>query len=152
MATRKDYYTLLSLTKKGYKYGVVVTSLTERDEELLDEGKTIVIERGNCIFTISPKDIYVYGEIDFNNKSEDMSVIADLNWFDTYQDHGLPIPARYHYKTHTATSRFNVAEWVDTTCPEKAAQYAHGFIGKPQRTIIFKSVYGKVKSARELLR
>lgn len=148
---RKDYYTLLSLTKKGFRYGVIVTSLTDKEEDAIDRGDTITIERGNCTFTISPKDIYVYGEIDFNNKSEDMSVIADLNWFATYEDYGMCMPANYDYKTHSARSPFNIPQWIDTTCCEKAAQYAHGFIGKPKRTVIFKSVYGRVKPSRKLL-
>lgn len=147
---RKDYYDITSFIRKGYRVAVVMTSLTEKEELAIDDGKTIQLDRGNCTFYVGPKDVYCYGEINFHNHSEDMDVISEFPWFNTYEDHGVCIPARYNYETHTAKTE-NKLQWFDTTRPERIAQYAHGFIGKPKRTIIFKCRDAKRVTTKRLL-
>lgn len=125
---------------RGKTKAVIFTSLTDDEDKALDANLTITIERGNLKCTVSPNAVYAYGEIDFSMDSDDMLVLSDFNWFSFYQDHGFWMPANYDYKNHCCYSPTKKAQWFDTVCPEKVAQYIHGYIGKPKKTLIFKVI------------
>lgn len=141
LPVRNDYYSLVS-KKRLNKHSecVVMSFITEKEEKLIDEGHSIRIKRGNISFIIKPEDIYCYGIIDLHHGSEDMDVISTFNWLDHLNMLGVCVPANYNYNTHTCVSDIKKVQWYDTTKCDVLAQYAHGFIGKPERTIIFRQI------------
>jgi hypothetical protein len=118
---------------------IIMTSLEDDEEKLLDNNKTISITRGHMTFIIKPNDIVAYGEIDFENGSEDLDYIYTLNFYKNNMLSGVIVPSEYDYKTHTVTSDIKGGRRFDTTQTDIVCQYAHGCLGKPKRTIIFKS-------------
>lgn len=116
-----------------------MTHITENEEKALDNNETISITRGSCTFKIPKNKVYAYGEIDFNKGSDDYNTLADMNWFDRMELHGVDILSRYNYKHNTALSDRKGGRWYDTTRPELVCQFKHGQLGKPKRTIIFKT-------------
>lgn len=122
------------------RHSVILTSLTEKEEDILDKGCVIKIERSGINFRISPDDLIAYGEIDFSTGSDDYNTIQDFVYLDHLGMLGKSIPARYNYKEHCCYSPVGCKHYqtFDTTDPAKVAQYAHAFIGKPKRSIIFK--------------
>ena len=124
---------------------IFMTGITEEEENALDKGKSITIERDNHKFTISPDNIYVYGEIDFNKYSKDMIELNTFDWLDSHFPNGEFLPSNYDYKNHCAYSDRKQGRWYETWEPAKVAQYTHGIIDKPQRTLIFRKTFTKNK-------
>lgn len=141
LPVRKDYYSLIAkklLNKRTES--VVITYITEKEEKLIDEGKTIEIKRGNCKFVIQPSNIYCYGIIDFHSGSEDSDVISTFTWLDHLITRGVCIPANYNYDKHECISKNKSPMWYDTIKCEDYVRYAHGYLGKPERTLIFRQI------------
>lgn len=138
---RKDYYSIISkLTVDKRNESVVISYLTEEEEKKIDKHEDISIKRGNLVFNIKPEDIYCYGNIDFNNGSQDMDIISSFTWLDHLTLRGVCVPANYNYEKHECKSINRKPMWYDTTKNEVVAKYAHGFINKPKLTIIFRHV------------
>lgn len=138
---RNDYYSMVSKKRLDKRTECVIMSyITEKEEELIDNGKTIVIKRGNTKFTINPANIYCYGIIDFHPDSEDIDIISTFNWLDHLIIRGICIPANYNYDKHQCLSINKKPMWFDTLRCDYLARYAHGFLGKPERTIIFRQI------------
>lgn len=135
---REDYYSIVSNTVQGKVQSIVMTSITEEEEKVLDKGGIINIERGNCKFIIKPSDIQAYGEIDFSDDSDDLSYFVNANWFNHIIWAGFSIPSNYDYETHTSSNKENHMTYFDTKRPEIVVQYVHGVLNKPRRTLIFK--------------
>ena len=133
------YCTIVSRIDKTKRKSIIITSITQDEENELDKNHSITIIRGKKKFNINPNDIECYGIIDFHSGSEDMDTIADFNWLDHLSFCGIWVPANYDYEEHCAYSTIKVPKWYDTTRPEIVAQYCHGIIGKPERCVIFKS-------------
>jgi len=115
----------------------IMTYITEDEERALDNKESIEIDRGSRHFTINPHDVYCYGEIDFHNGSEDYKELAKLKFLSHLCFCGVWLEANYDYDKHCCYSPINRKQWYDTTRPEVLAQYTHGILGKPKRTIIF---------------
>ena len=141
LPVREDYYSLVSKkTVSKQNESVVMTYITEAEEKAIDKGKTITLKRGNLKFTIQPSNIYCYGEIDFNNDSEDMDVISTFNWLDHLITRGVCVPSNYDYNKHECISINKRPMWYDTTKCELYAKYVHACLGKPKRCLIFRDV------------
>lgn len=141
LPVREDYYSLIARkTSDKREESVVMTYITEAEEQSIDKGKTIVLKRGNLSFTVNPTDIYCYGEIDFNNNSEDMDVISTFSWLDSLIMRGVCIPSNYNYERHECVSINKRPMWYDTTKCEDYAKYVHGCLGKPKRCLIFRTI------------
>lgn len=138
--TREDYYCLKLPSDKGRDKAIIITSITDEEDKLLDKGESIIIKRGEATFLVEPRNVYCYGAIDFKSGSEDMEVIADMNWFSSCIDIGFPLPGDYNYEKHCCYTTGKKPTYYDTTSPERVAQYCHAFIGKPSKTVIFKIV------------
>lgn len=132
---REGFYVMVSLSR----YSVILTSLTEEEEDMLDKDCVIKVERNGMKFRISPDDLIAYGEIDFSTGSDDYNTIQDFAYLDHLGMLGKSVPARYNYREHcTYAEPGKRYQTYDTTDPAILAQYAHAFIGKPERSIIFK--------------
>ena len=119
----------------------IMTYLTKAEEVALDKKETIEITRGFRHFTISPRDIYCYGEIDFHNGSDDYKELAKMKFLSHLCFCGIWIEANYDYDRHCCYSPIKRKQWYDTTRPEVLSQYAHGILGKPRRCIIFSTKF-----------
>lgn len=134
----EGYQTLICRIEGNIRTSVIMTHITEEEEQNLDNNIPIKIKRGNLTFFIQPQTVYCYGEINFNTGSDDYKTIGTFNWLDHLVTRGIGVPANYDYKTHTCVSKINQYQFYDTVKPEIIAQYLHGVLGKPQRTVIFK--------------
>lgn len=138
---REDYYSLVSKKNTSKQNeSVVMTYITEAEENAIDKGKTITLKRGNLSFTVNPTNIYCYGEIDFSNDSEDMNVISTFTWLDHLLTRGVYVPSHYNYERHECVSNNKRPMWYDTTKCEVYAKYVHACLGKPKRCLIFRDV------------
>lgn len=116
----------------------IIAPLTKTQEDALDNGEEIILTVNTTTFKVSPHTCYCYGEIDFNDISDDLDVIASLKLFSNDMDCGVIIPANYDYTTHTAKSPDKYIRQYDTTNVADILQYYHACIGKPKRTIVFR--------------
>lgn len=112
-------------------------SITEEEEHMLDEGYLKTTKNG-IEFDIPANKVICYGEIDFNNGSDDLHVIENMNWLNHLLALGICVPANYNYKEHCCYTPIAKMKWYDTTNPAIVAQYVHGRLGKPKRCCIFK--------------
>ena len=72
MPFSKDYHIVdFNKINRFCKEVVVMTSISKEEEDLLDEGKNIKINRGNRTFTVQATKLYCYGEVDFSDGSND---------------------------------------------------------------------------------
>ena len=143
---RNDYFMINYLINARKAINYIITGITKEEEEKIDKEKPIIIERGEFKFLIGPEDIVVYGEVDLNTNSDDYKQLDNSKLLDNKVSLGVCIPASYNYEKHTGCKLIGhkYLQWVDTTSPAKVAQYAHGFLGKPDRIVIFrKSVIAK---------
>jgi hypothetical protein len=144
MRTGLEIFTITShITDNKKGMSVVMTSITAEEEIELDKGNDICIKRGGMKITIPVRNVYCYGVIDFHTDSSDMNIIADFDWLDHLKFSGIIVPSNYDYDKHCAYSDLNVARQYDTFYPEVVAQYGHGVIGKPERTVIFRHNWKK---------
>lgn len=117
----------------GTRYAVVIIPITEEEEVIIDNGRGIVIGNGNIF--IDPSFTYCYGELNFNN-DDDIDIINACSWIT--ESKGETIPAHYDYETHTCES-INLSIGIQETFDNlKLIMYAHGCIGKPKRSLVFK--------------
>ena len=119
---------------KGGERPVIMTAITEEEEKLIDEDKTITIKRGNTKFTVSKKNIYGYGHIDFSNNSDDREDVDNFNFLDNLDSSGYPIDS-IDYDKGVFTGR-----WYATWHPFVVCQLMHAYLGKPERVCIFRKV------------
>lgn len=119
---------------------VVMTSITEEEETLLDKGKTIVIKRGNVEFTINSNLCFAYGELDLSPNSDTIKLFAEIDWFrNLYIKHFLF--SEYDYKHHTITSDVKGGRWYDTSNISKYLPYLYACLNKPKRIVIFRQTF-----------
>lgn len=138
---REDYYSLIGKKNASKQTeSVVMTYITEAEENAIDKGKAITIKRGNLVFTVKPNNIYCYGKIDFDNDSEDMDIISTFPWLEHLTIRGVCVPSNYNYERHECISINKRPMWYDTTKCEVYVKYAHAHLGKPERTLIFRQV------------
>ena len=54
----QDYYVLTSRTDISRKEQAIMTYITEEEEQQLDEGKQLILNRGNTSFQVHSNNIY----------------------------------------------------------------------------------------------
>lgn len=125
---------------------IVMISLTEDEEKLLDNDGFLKCEKGGQIFIINKNNIICYGPIDFTTNSDDYCVIQDMKFLDHLMAQGICVPSNYDYKEHCSYSDLRKARYYDSTNPAVVTQYIHGRLGKPHSCCIFKEkINGKRK-------
>ena len=134
----QDYYILISRIDKSYREQVIITYITEEEEQQLDKGKQLTLNRGNTSFQVHSNNIYCYREVDFHEGSDDCKQIATFNFLNYLGWKGIVIPSDYHYDTHECHSPIKSYRWTETWKPDVLARYAHGCLNKPQRIVLFR--------------
>lgn len=144
LPTRSDYYTICIQKKERRRISTIMTSISKKEEEEIDEIKNgyIRLERGNKVFTITARQIYCYGEVDFlgeKDGGEDLDTIENFNFLNHFEFDGLRVRSGYNYRTHTCKSPKKYPLWTETWSPSFAARLAHASLKKPKRIILFKT-------------
>ena len=134
----QDYYILVSRTDARRKEQIIMTYLTEEEEQNLDDGKELILKRGNSSFRVHCNNIYCYGEVDFHEGSDDCKQIATFNFLDYLDWKGIVIPSDYHYDTHECHSPIKSYRIYETWKPDVLSRYAHGCLNKPKRVVLFR--------------
>lgn len=116
----------------------VMIPIDEEEEKLIDniDKSTLKFHRGNKSFSISMKDIYCYGEVDFEDQ-DTLNQINEFKFLDYLAEVGVHIYSRYDYKTHSCSSPKRSCLWTETWSPSQLAKMAHGYLGKPKRILLF---------------
>lgn len=112
--------------------------ISEQEEKRIDDIKdsTLKFQRGDTSFSVKMKNIYCYGEVDFTDK-EDLNQIDSFDFLDHLGSSGIYIWSQYNYKTHSCKAPNRKLLWTETWRPSVVAQIAHGYLGKPQRILLF---------------
>ena len=76
----QNYYVLTSYIDKKHKELVVMTYINEEEEQKIDEGEKVTINRGDKTFIVHHNNIYCYGEVDFRKGSKDCEEIANFSF------------------------------------------------------------------------
>uniref|UniRef100_A0AAU8MJT9 Uncharacterized protein n=1 Tax=Geladintestivirus 5 TaxID=3233137 RepID=A0AAU8MJT9_9CAUD len=136
----QDYYILISRTDTSHKEQVIMTYITEEEEQKLDEGKELILKRGNASFQIHGNNVYCYGEVDFHKGSDDCKQIATFNFLDYLGWKGIVIPSDYDYDLHECHSPLKCYRWTETWKPDVLVRYVHGCLNKPKRIVLFRKL------------
>lgn len=86
---------------------------------------------------IDAKQIYLYGEINFNNPN-DLDNIEKFNFINPI--YGNWIHSKFSYKGGTFTTINGKAKMYPTWDAIKWFKYCHCLLGKPQRIIVYKTI------------
>ena len=134
-------YKIISVKKNpASKELFIITGITSEEHNRLKNSKDLRIERGNAKFYIDPDDVLCYGEIDFNEGSDDCKELDTFNWLEHLDAKGVSIPSRYNYSNHECSTDRKYILWTETWKNSTLCRYLHGCLGKPQFTLIFREV------------
>lgn len=138
MPITQTYRILCNNTKSINKHQVIMTSITDKEEAIIDElqNNSIKLKRGDITFNVYRKHIYCYGEVDFNSE-DDLNTIEDFNFLSHLDGRGISIPSDYNYDTHECNPRTKGIKWSETFSPAVLAKYNHACLGKPKRICLF---------------
>ena len=112
-------------------------SITEEEELRIDKSAKYYGEiqfRRKDGAIIAAKDIYLYGEVDFNN-DDDLDLIEKFNLVD---ENGNWIYSNFDYEKGDFTTINGIPKGYPTWNPINRFKYCHVLIGKPQRIIVYK--------------
>ena len=138
MPIRSDYFNIITVKDKVSCKHVLITYLTEEEERKIDAGLTISIVRGNAKFRISKRDVYFYGVMDFNQGSDDFTIIDNSPILDDLGLQGKCIPSDYDFANHTCYSPIKYYRYYESWSPAFVFQYYYAMLGKPERALIFR--------------
>lgn len=131
-----DYHILLNIRSSSGDKQIIMTNISEEEEDRIDKEGCITLNRGKRTFTITSKQIYCYGEVNFKSK-DDLNTIDNFAFCSHLGSVGIPIRSNYDYDTHSCSFPRNRCLWTETFSPARLAIYSHGCIGKPKRIVLF---------------
>ena len=132
-----------NVSSLGTKLTVMIP-IDEDEEKLIDniDESTLTFHRGNRRFSVAMKDIYCYGEVNFEDE-DTLNQIKEFKFLDYLGEVGVHIYSRYDYKTHSCSSPKRHCLWTETWNPAELAKMAHGYLGKPKRILLFNQTLKK---------
>lgn len=142
MPISKDYHIVnINRNNRSSKELIVMTHISKQEEDLLDEGKDIKVNRGNRTFDVTARNLYCYGEVDFSDGSDDLMKINTFNFLNHLNNFtGVSICSDYDYEHHECHSPIKEYRWTHTWQPARLCQYAHGCLNKPKRIVLFRTI------------
>lgn len=116
----------------------VMIPINKEEEKLIDniDKQTLTFHRGNRSFSVAMRDIYCYGEVDFRDR-DTLDQIEQFKFLDYLRTVGVHIYSKYDYETHSCSTPNKHLQWTETWSPSTLAKMAHGYLGKPQRILLF---------------
>lgn len=143
------YRILNSIRTNNCIKATIMIPIDESEESMLDDindntssnikNEIFQFNRGNRTFSVSIKDIYCYGNLNFNDDNV-IKEIEEFNFLDYLTFSGIPIRSRYDYITHSCVSIKQKPLWVETWSTLDLVKLAHGYLGKPERILLFKQI------------
>ena len=118
----------------------IITGINELEYNKLKNSNDLNIVRGNCEFYISPDDVLCFGDINFSEGSDDCKELDTFSWLEHLVAQGVGIPSKYNYDKHECTSPINKYLITETFRNSTLCRYIHGWLGKPQFTLIFREL------------
>ena len=117
----RDYRILNKNITRYINRITVMIPIDEDDEILIDniDKSTITFTRGNRTFSVTMRDIYCYGEVDFKDENT-INQIDNFKFLDYLNESGVPIYSRYNYDTHSCNTPKNRWVYSCTTSSEVA--------------------------------
>lgn len=117
---------------------VYIRPISQEEEDRIDKSSiyygNIRYEREDEI--IAANQIYLYGEVNFNNQ-EDIDVLDAFNLIDYF---GSYVYDRFNYDTGTVTTdKTEIIKRVLTSDCIARFKFCHCLIGKPERVIVYKA-------------
>jgi len=136
MPISKDYRTLICRTEKG-GVDVVMTYITDKEEDKLDKGLSFTMVRGDKKFKVDTyrTNVICYGKIDFTRNSDDYCQLEELIKFNNI----VHIPIDYDLETHCCYSPIRRYRTCECSNIAEICHYNYGVLGKPEKVIIFKT-------------
>ena len=136
------HYHILNSNKSSARIKSTIMIPIDKDEELLIDNineQTLYFNRGNRTFSVKMENIYCYGEVDFTDK-DTLDKINDFKFLSYLEEVGVHIYSNYNYETHSCSSPKIHCLWTETWNPAVLAKMAHGYLGKPQRILLFNQI------------
>lgn len=132
-----------NVSSLGTKLTVMIP-IDEDEEKLIDniDKSTLTFHRGNRSFSVAIRDIYCYGEVNFEDE-DTLNQIKEFKFLDYLDEVGVHIYSKYDYKTHSCSSPKRHYLWTETWNPAELAKMAHGYLGKPKRILLFNQTLKK---------
>lgn len=134
MPIMKDYRTLICRSEKD-GVDIVMTYITEKDENDLDNNHKVFITRGTQKFKLEQSNVICYGQIDFNTNSDDYYQLEEIIPFNKV----VYIPIDYDLSTHCCISPIKSYRTTECSNISEVCRYNYGVLGKPDRVAIFKT-------------
>lgn len=137
MPTFKDCIIVDSHVTKGSTHKVIMTSITEEQENILDKDGQLTLDVNGLKCIVNKNNVYCYGVVDFTKGSDDLKEIAKFTFLDYRSDSGVVIPASYDYEKHECVSKKPFYMITETFKPDVLVKYKHACINKPERIVLF---------------
>lgn len=121
-----------------------MTHINGVEEDKIMFGEEQVLKRGDMSFKISKRNVFFYGNINFETNSPDYKELELMDMFDSNDSRGIDIPVGYIYKTHsvilnrTKDNYHPKVKTIDTFNFARICQYKHGCLGKPTKVVVFR--------------
>lgn len=123
---------------------LMLEELSEEDEHRIDESAETSDEMyfiktiGKNIVRIPARDIFLYGEIDVNNKS-DLQLLQNADIITQEVNQAAYIPSNFDYETgNVYADKEGIYKTHDTWNKIDWFKFNHCLIGKPKRIIIYR--------------
>lgn len=115
-------------------------AITEKEEERIDKAPKYYGEIRHIRsdgYIIPAKDIYLYGEVDFNN-SDDVNNIERFNLIDTDLNVCNWIYSNFDFDKGCFTTIDGISKGTPTWNALRWFMYKYVLLGKPQRIIVYR--------------
>lgn len=111
-------------------------SISEEEENRIDKSKIYFgdIRYETKDFIVKSDDIYLYGEVDFDNEDD----LFNITKFNLINERGNHIYSTFDYNKGSFVTKDGVPKMYETWDPILWFKYCHCLIGKPKRIIVYK--------------
>lgn len=123
---------------------VVMTEISEREEQLLDSGKSLLLNRGRLSFNVDPDFCYAYGNLNIRPGSDELIQMNDADWFTRFYIRQF-LPSEYDFDNHIIHSDLPCGRWYDTDSLKSFLPYLYNCINHPERVVIFKEYLNTIE-------
>ena len=138
MPITQTYRILCNNRESLKRHQVIMTHISKEEEHIIDKivNAHILLIRGDKQFKITKKQIYCYGEVDFNSE-EDLDQIDKFDFLNYLGSRGLAVPSDYDFETHSCYPETKGVKWTETWTPSIITKYAYACLNKPKRIVLF---------------
>lgn len=131
------------INHKGYV--IIIEPIIAKEEEDIDKSSEIYgsiryITKDNII--IPAKDIYLYGEVDFNNNN-DLDNIRQFGLINDEDDAYNAVYSNFDFEKGTCTTINGIIKNHPTWNPVEWFKFKYVLIGKPKRVIVYRKYIKK---------